>query len=108
MLKIIITIMACQCISAHHLNGDGQVEHKKKERIKQLAADRRTAQKFFLIQEMLVLKMTLMMVDYDEMMVTDDDDNDDSNFLGQAMVNAAGVSFQAEAPPNMPKMTTTC
>ena len=54
--------------------------------------------------------MTLMMVDYDEMMVTDDDDgdNDDSNFLGQAMVNAAGVSFQAEAPPNMPKMTTTC
>ena len=95
---------------AHHRNGDGQVEHKKKERIKQLAADRRTAQKFFLIQEMLVLKMTLMMVDYDEMMVTDDDDgdNDDSNFLGQAMVNAAGVSFQAEAPPNMPKMTTTC
>ena len=27
-----------------------QVEHKKKERIKQIAADRRTAQKFFLIQ----------------------------------------------------------
>merc|ERR1719397_1235235 len=51
-----------------------EVEHKKKERIKQIAADRRTAQKFFLIQ---------------------------------AMVNAAGVSFQAEAPPNMPKMTTT-
>ena len=27
-----------------------KVEHKKKERIKQIAADRRTAQKFFLIQ----------------------------------------------------------
>ena len=27
-----------------------EVEHKKKERIKQIAADRRTAQKFFLIQ----------------------------------------------------------
>jgi len=29
-----------------------EVEHKKKERIKQIAADRRTAQKFFLIQAM--------------------------------------------------------
>ena len=31
-------------------NDEMKVEHKKKERIKQIAADRRTAQKFFLIQ----------------------------------------------------------
>ena len=31
-------------------NDQMKVEHKKKERIKQIAADRRTAQKFFLIQ----------------------------------------------------------
>ena len=31
-------------------NDKMKVEHKKKERIKQIAADRRTAQKFFLIQ----------------------------------------------------------
>ena len=99
MLKIIITIMACQCISAHHLNGDGQVEHKKKERIKQLAADRRTAQKFFLIQEMLVLKMTLMMVDYDEMMVTDDDD---LYIMGAVCVSVCYVFsyfFSSHLPP---------
>ena len=41
-------------------NDEMKVEHKKKERIKQIAADRRTAQKFFLIQvDCLTLRLTV-------------------------------------------------
>ena len=40
-----------------------KVEHKKKERIKQIAADRRTAQKFFLIQVQLDSEPTTRKLD---------------------------------------------
>ena len=48
-------ISLVECLSGNrqeerYLESYKKVEHKKKERIKQIAADRRTAQKFFLIQ----------------------------------------------------------
>ena len=46
-MVIMITMITMIMITIITLS---QVEHKKKERIKQIAADRRTAQKFFLIQ----------------------------------------------------------
>ena len=46
-MVILITMITMIMITIITLS---QVEHKKKERIKQIAADRRTAQKFFLIQ----------------------------------------------------------
>ena len=44
-------------------NDKMKVEHKKKERIKQIAADRRTAQKFFLIQVQLDSEPTTRKLD---------------------------------------------
>ena len=39
-----------------------KVEQKKRERIKQIAAEKRLAQKFFLIQAMIMMRMILMIV----------------------------------------------
>ena len=57
-----------------------EVEHKKKERIKQIAAEKRTAQKFFLIQ------VGWLGLEADCVMLA-------------AMVNAAGVSTPRDGPP---------
>ena len=66
-----------------------KVEQKKRERIKQIAAEKRLAQKFFLIQAMI-----MMLEEYHHL-------DDIDNMIEQAMVNAAGVTtMQTKQPPS--------